>query len=172
MILKKYNKQNQTQRGFGLIEVLVASVIISTSLIALASVIQISYRVVGESFNRGKAEFLAEEGLEVVRILRDSSWFDNITTLATSTTHYPLFNSASSTWSLVQSDPGIIDNEYTRIILIENVYRRNSDDDIVSASSTDAKTIDPGTKMITSRVFWGESKELSLMTYMMDIFGN
>lgn len=168
--MKKGNKRN-LQKGFGIIEILVATTVITISLVSLMNVIRVSTSVSSESFRKIKAEFLAEEGIEVVKILRDDSWASNISTLTSGTTYYPVFNIASSTWSLSTSSPGVIDNIYDREIIFSDVYRRDSDDDIIDESSSDAKTLDIGTKKITSRVSWGDLKQLEFVTYIADIFG-
>ena len=166
MSYRKINKKSlqatsyklQARAGFGLIEVLIASAIISASLIALASVVQISFRISSETFKTTKAEFLAEEGLEVMLILRNDSWLSNISSLSTSTPYYPIFSTTTSSWEATSTNPGLIDGRYTRTITIEEVYRRDSDHDIVASTSPDTKTLDTGT--------------IQVVTYIADIFGN
>ena len=171
-LYKKLNKQKTLENGFGLIEVLIASAIISASLIALASVVQLSFRVSSESFKTIKAEFLAEEGLEVMLILRNDSWLSLISSLSTTTPYYLIFSTTTSSWQATSTNPGLTLGRYTRTIIIGEVYRRNSDDDIVASTSPDAKTLDTGTIKVTSRVSWEGAKSVEFVTYIADIFSN
>ena len=163
----------QASNGFGLIEILVASAIISASFISLIAVANSSFRLVSGNVYRVQAEFLAEEGVEVARILRDESWSDNLSGVVDGTTYYPIFNALTSTWSITETDPGPIDDIFSRVLLFGDVYRRDSDDDIVAFSSPDTKTLDAGTKHVTSRVSWNDgAKQVEFVTYITNMFQN
>lgn len=167
----KRTSYQSLQHGFGLIELLVATSVISVSLFALVAVIQASFQVTSVSGVKARAEFLAEEGVEVVKILRDNSWSSNIATLATSTPYYPVFATSTGVWSLATVSPALIDNTYTREVIIDDVYRRDSDSDIVASTSPDSKSLDAGTREVTSRVLWG-SDSLQFGAYITDLFSN
>lgn len=163
----------KTQTGFGLIEIIVATAVISISLFSLTNVVQISFRVAGDTFVKTKAEFLAEEGVEAVRFLRDTSWSSEIDGRDTVIPHYLSFSTTTSMWSLSTTTPELIDGVYTRLIIFDDVYRKDSDDDIIDVNSPESKTLDGGTKKVTSRVSWeGEDERIEFVTYMADIFGN
>ena len=164
---------HRISRGFGLLEILVSSAIISASLVALVAVIQLSFNATEEALLKTQAEFLAEEGLEAVRILRDESWSTRIAPLANGTLYYPVFASSTSTWSLSGSDPGFLHNRFTRTIHFAAVCRKNADDDIIACSSADPHYTDAGTKEVTSRLTWGNSeKEVVFRGYITDLFSN
>src|SRR3989338_11000440 len=88
------------QKGFGLIEILIASAILSASLITLTASSQIAFRLMKDSLERTQAGFLAEESIEAVRILRDTSWSNNIEFLLTETMYYLTFSTTTSEWSI------------------------------------------------------------------------
>lgn len=156
-------------RGFGLMEIVVAASIVSVSLFALIGASQASFKAVDDSLMRRRAEFLAEEGIEAVKILRDNGWAASIDPLTAGTTYYPSFNSSTNTWSLITANPGAVDGIFTRTIIFSDVYRKNSDQDIVDISAPDPKTLDPGTLLVTSLVSWG-GKQVEIKTYIADIF--
>lgn len=165
--------RSDLMRGFGLIEILVASAIISASFISLIAVANSSFRLVSGNVYRVQAEFLAEEGVEVVRILRDESWSGNLSGVLDGTIYYPIFNTSLSVWSITETDPGLIDGTFSRTLFFEDVYRRDSDDDIVALASPDTKTLDAGTKRVTSRVLWnGGDKQVEFVTYITNMFQN
>lgn len=170
-------KQRHTlhkNRGFGLLEILISVAILSASLIALTATSQISFRLMKNSLERAQASLLVEEGVEVVRILRDIGWSVHIASRTVGTTYYPTFSTTTGTWALAVTAPPSISNLFTRTIIFGDVYRRDSDSEIVAESSTDPKTLDPGTKHIISRVAWGSAmaKNIEIETYITNMFQN
>ncbi len=156
--------------GFGVIEILVAAAVIGTVIFSLFNVFVLADRLSEEAGDKIRANFLAEEALEVVRYLRDRSWEDNISNLNTGTSYYLAFSGATSRWSIGTSNPGLIDGLFTRTVTVENVSR-DSNDDIVLAGGTD----DPKTKKINVTVSWterGAPQSLMLSIYLTDIYLN
>lgn len=162
-------------KGFGLVEILIATAIIGVALTTLSGVVQSAFRVTDDDVLRVQAEFLAEEGLEVARLLRDLGWDANIAPIVKGAPQYPVFDSAVGVWTVEETDPGPLDGTFSRSLVFENVYRRDSDDDIVSFSDPSAKTLDTGTVGVASRVSWAGRTGSSFVeekTYLMEIFGN
>lgn len=176
MFFKNFLTSQKTHnRGFGLIEVIVATSIISASLYALAAASQIAFRAISQNMTRTQSEFLAEEGLEVLRAMRDVSWGAHIATTSETAIFYGEFNVALNEWALSTSSPGAIDGVFERELIIESVYRDSVSQDIVSTTSPGA-VFDAGTKLVTSRVRWAGIAEtehvLEIKTYLTDLFGN
>lgn len=158
------------KRGFGLLEIVIAAAIISGTMFSLSYVFLISNKLAVVSSDKVRANFLAEEGLEALRLLRDAGWASNIAGLNAGTNYYLSFNAITSAWSISASNPGYIDNLFTRTIAVENV-NRDANDDIASAGGTN----DPGTKKINVSVAWserGSSMTVTVSTYLTDIFDN
>lgn len=149
-------------KGFFLIEVIVAASIISVVLILLLGSIQDSVEVSQRSLERTQASYLLEEGAETVKAIRDNGWQTSILPIVTGTTYY--LSWGGSSWSLTQT-PINIDN-FTRTVLFSDVYR-DSNEDISSAG-----TLDPNTKQVTITVTWvvptGPKSE-TLIFYMSNI---
>lgn len=70
--MKKYTHISQTQKGFTLIETLVAVFIVSMSITALLSVVGQNIFTAGYLKNKAIATGLAVEGVELVRNIQDS----------------------------------------------------------------------------------------------------
>lgn len=161
------------KEGFSMVEIIVAGALLTAFVAAILAASHFELKAVDESARLGKAAYILEEGLEAVRIMRDRSWTSNIAVFSSGTTYYPLF---SINWKLQTTDPGAIDGVFTRTIILEEVYRRNSDDDIVDISSLDPKTVDPNTRKVTATVTWkaadGTSRSESISTYVANIFQN
>jgi Tfp pilus assembly protein PilV len=159
MIIK--NKKN---KGFMMVEVLIAVSIIVVSVLVAMSVTQKSIFVSRQSVHTTQASFLLEEGSEAVRTIRDNTW-DNISGLTTNTDYYLVFS--SNTWTLSSSFNTI--GIFTRTIRITDVSRSVSTGDIVSSDGVE----DLGTKLITITVSWNEggiTLNKTLSFYIMDIF--
>lgn len=137
-------------RGFGLLEIIIAVAIIAGSLFALAEVSTLAVRITQAALAEQQAVFLAEEGIENARLTRDTSWAKLLASSGTETI-----------------------NTFTRAVTLEDVYRRNSDDDIVPTSSSDPKTLDPNTKKVTVTVSWQTQKgtaNTTLSAYLTNLF--
>ena len=157
--------------GFGIVEVLVASAIISTAIFSLYYVFVLSHRLSAGAGEKISANFLAEEGLEVMRYLRDESWEDNLKNLSVSTNYYIDFDKINSEWSVGTANPGPIDGRFTRVITVANVSRDGLDNIVLTGG-----TNDPDTKKINVAISWsaapGTVSSITLSTYLSDIFNN
>ncbi|MDD5720883.1 MAG: hypothetical protein PHT16_00320 [Candidatus Pacebacteria bacterium] len=133
-------------RGFMVVEVLVAVSIITVSILAAMTVAQKSIYVSRQAFHMTQASFLLEEGAENARIARDNAW-SNVSTLSTS------------------EQVGI----FNRTVVASDVNRDNDTKNIVGSGGT----LDPGTKLITVTVSWpegGATLTKTLQFYITDIF--
>ncbi|KKQ06889.1 MAG: hypothetical protein US18_C0030G0003 [Parcubacteria group bacterium GW2011_GWB1_36_5] len=138
----KFSFQN---KGFMVVEILVAVSIITISILVSMAVAQKSVYVSRQAFHTTQAAFLLEEGAEDARIARDNAW-SNVATLNSS------------------EQIGI----FTRTVIASSVNRDNTTKDISSTG-----TNDPGTKLITITVSWlegGVTISKALQFYIMDIF--
>jgi len=75
-----------------------------------------------------------------------------------------------SNWEATTTS-ALIDNVFDRTITIVDVYRRDSDDDIIASTSPDSKTLDPNTVQVTASVSWDED-EVNATTYFTNIFND
>ncbi len=159
--------------GFGLVEMIVGVSIVTLALLGIISTFSFYIQTGQQNVRKIKGMFLMEEGIEVVRSFRDGGWDANIATL-TRDTPYHLFFTGSS-WQATTT-PQTISGLFMRTVTLSDVYRRDSDDDIVASTSPDSKTIDPDTVEVRVRVtgFAGERRELVITgsTYLADIFNN
>jgi len=129
-----------------MVEVLVATSIITVSILATMTVAQKSIYVSRQALHATQAAFLLEEGAENTRIARDNAW-SNVTALNSS------------------EQVGI----FTRTVVASNVNRDDTSKDIVTSEGT----IDDGTKLITVTVSWPEggiAVTKTLRFYISNIF--
>lgn len=157
-------KSFRAASGFGIIEILVAVAVIS---IALFSIQQVSFLYLKQNIENKKflkASYLAEEALEAARSVRDQGWTANIAPLTSGAQYYPVIS--SNKWTLSATNPGTIENIYTRQVKIENASR-DTNDNIVTSGGTN----DPNTKKATATVLWN-GKSITLTTYITNIYNN
>lgn len=164
-MFKPSNKRKK--HGFGLAEIIVAAAIISGSLYALLLVSQNFLNLSRQTTHHVKAEYLLEEGLEAIRVIRDRGWTDEIVPLETVTTYYLDFDGI--TWQ-ASTTASSIDNFYTRTFTVEDVYR-DANDDIASSG-----TLDSDTRKFNLSVFWtnqrGTTTAKRVSTYYTNFFND
>jgi type II secretory pathway pseudopilin PulG len=159
---------HEINKGFGLVEVVIGVAIISIAVLAIMGVFQKALILTSSTTRSTQAAFLAEEGIEAVKILRDTSWDDNIDILSEGTDYYLSFSTTTG-WS-AGTEVVVIDGIFYRSFQIEDVYRNAITDDIEGAG-----TEDPDTKKITVSVSWYERNSTTtrlISTYITNIFGN
>ena len=145
-------------------EIMVVLGIISIALFAINYLVTLSLQANGLGLLYTKGIFFAQEGLEVMRILKNQDWQSNITPLGEGTLYYPVLT--GGTWSLETVSPGSLDSIFTRFITIEDVFR-DADQNIAPSG-----TLDPDAKKITVTVRWQHStgqKEINIPAYMTNI---
>jgi prepilin-type N-terminal cleavage/methylation domain-containing protein len=158
------------RKGFSLIEIAVAIGVLGISVVSIAQFSHAFLRAARLVSNRTQAAFLAQEGMEAVRYLRDSSWSDNIDAMTTGTPHYLHFNSSTLDYALTATEPPLIEGRFERTITAHDAFR-DANDDIVSAGGT----ADTSTKKFTVALSWrerGVTTTESIVWYLADLFGN
>jgi len=154
-------------QGVTLVEVLIAASIITAFLTALLGTHSFYLKTAFSNRHVIKAAQLAEEGIEVVRFERDSSWTLNIETLDLDTEYRISFESGD--WVLSET-PVFIDNLFDRTVTLSSVSRDGSNDIVTSGG-----TLDPDTLLVTSSVSWvsnGATTTREVYTYITNLFDN
>ena len=152
--------------GFGLLEMVISVAVVITALVGFLETERVSLRLFRTEKDNLEATFLAQEGLEAARILRDQSWTNNVATLTSGSVYYSFFQ--NNAWSLSVSSPGLIDEKYTRTLVFNNVFRNLQDK--ISPSGT----ADPNTKQVISSISWNiptGSKQQQLTSYLTNFQG-
>jgi prepilin-type N-terminal cleavage/methylation domain-containing protein len=122
--------------GFSLIEVIIASAIVSSLVLAISFVSTKGITLSNRALKEVQTTNLLSEGAEAVRLIRDNSW-TNISSLQVGTNYYLNFDTNTNLWSLTQT-PNTIDY-FTRTITVSNVYR-DVNNDIASTGTLDSNS--------------------------------
>lgn len=153
-------------RGISVVEVLFGISLFAVISIFVTNALTQYFITTGVLQEKTKALYLATEGQEIMRYVRDDSWV-NVTDMTVDTVYY--FDVSTTTLATTTS-PEVIDGTYTRSVILHNAYR-NSDDDLV-ASTTGGASIDAGSRLVVTKVNWGIDDEIvqeSLLTNLFDI---
>lgn len=148
--------------GFALIEVLIAVLIMSGSMLTVVSVANKSATYAKTSLHDYQATLSLEEGAEAVKAIRAANW-TNISGLTNGVNYGLTWNSTN--WTTVTT---VVQNSlgFTRSITPYAVYR-DANNDIA-----DSGTLDAGTKRIIITVSWSDSgkpKSKSIQFYISNI---
>lgn len=157
------------ERGFNLVEIVVATGIISLSLVSVIAIAGRSIALSHRALNTYGAAVALSEAAEAVRSVRDNDWAD-IAALTPGATYFPLYDLSTNTWSLsTDPDDGAV-GIYTRMVAMSDVSRSVTDD--IDVAGTD----DPGTKRFVATIFWregtGATVTKTMTFYLSDIFSS
>jgi len=153
--------------GIGIVEIVVVIGIIGIALVGMIQTVVLVSRPFAADARQTQASYLAQEGIEAVRLVRDANWTNNIASLANNTTYYPTLT--ANVWTLSTSDPGTIDGTYTRTVTLQAVYR-DANGNISSSGTLDEKT-----RKVVSTVSWdehGQNQSQQLETYITNFQGS
>lgn len=156
-----------SRRGFVLVEAVVTAAIIAVVLSSVVGALLLTLRASLGQTAKTQSLFLAEEGLEAVRIMRDDSWSTQIASHTSGVKFYLTFD--GTTWRAT-SENVFIDDTFERSVVFGDVYR-DSNQSIVSSGGT----LDNDTKKVTVSVSWsdmGATTTRSLSSYLTNVFND
>ena len=133
---------NWRTQGISLVEVIVGISILAAIAVTVGISVTTYVDARGNLLTDAKATYLAEEGYEILRAIRDEDWGD-ISSETTGTTRYL---SVTPTTLSITGTAEVIDSQYTRSFEIQSLYRNGSDD--VVASGAPGATLDPDSRIV------------------------
>lgn len=139
-------KPMKKEKGFGVVELLAAIVIITVALVSIMEIYSFFMKAGSQNEKRLQAVALAQESIEAVRNIRDHNW-NNIGDLSFDSAYYPGQSASPANWILVSGQQNI--NGFTRQIVFKRVYR-DANDNIVEFGGVE----DSGTRKIVATVSW------------------
>lgn len=160
--------QYSTIRGFGLVEVVIGSAVLSVALLGVSGFFQTVLRASRVTESAVQGDYLLEEGMETVKIFRDMNYTSNIKNMSTTTTYY--FSWSGTGWATTTTKT-IVDSKYERKLTFEDVKRDSLTKDISTTG-----VYDPDVKLVTVSVAWWApvvgTTTRSIQTYIVNIFSN
>ncbi len=155
------------RRGMGLIEVIIGTTIITLVLSFSVAAVSHFFTIGKKTVDRVAATYLAQEGIEAVRFMRDVSW-SSIATVPIDTPQY--LDIAPAAISITAA-PEVIDG-FERTVFVHDVYRANAGEDIVPSASPVGKAVDPNTKLVEVVVYApATGVTVTLGAYLTNLWG-
>ena len=159
--------QKNINKGITVVEVVIASAIILFVTSAVFSSYTLTSKLAFQNTSLLQASLLAEEGVEAVRVIRDSGWNANIAPLSLGIPYRFFWN--GSTW-VSTTTLFLIDGAFDRTFTLSSV-NRDGNFNIVSSGGT----MDLGTKKVTVSVSWKtgySTTTKSIESYVYNTFNN
>jgi type II secretory pathway pseudopilin PulG len=153
----------QHNRGFSVVEILIATSIISLSVISIATVYGNLVSLSVRNTAKVQATFLLDEGVEAIKTMRGEKW-SNIASSTPGTSYY--FTWSTNKWRATTT-PALIDGVFYRTFMVSPVYRDASTFNILTNTSG---TLDPGTKKVDITVSWLENNATTTRTVSTYVF--
>ena len=158
---KKFDRQ-----GFSLVEMVIMISVATFSILIIWKIYTAFIKVSVSNPSLFQASFLAEEGIEAVKFMRDDSWTSNIAPLSSGATYILAFDNVA--WEATTTLT-LIDNQFDRRVVFEDVNRDGAGDIAISGSP------DLNTKKVTITVSWRKDTGTTtreITTYVSNIFDN
>lgn len=163
--MKKYSKY---KKGMSLVEILVAVFIFMVILGVLITINNFYLSNSSKNIKLIKATYLTEEGMEAVRVIRDTSW-NQISSSTMGVPYYINFDISSSTWKATTTANSI--DSYIRWFTLHDVRRDNNTKKIVESGGT----VDPYSKKVNVYISWqdkGSTTTKSMSSYISNIISD
>ncbi|NLE07010.1 MAG: hypothetical protein GX627_00090 [Parcubacteria group bacterium] len=164
---KKFLPQEKKRnRGFSLVEALIAIFIIAFCILAIWRIYVFFVKTSLSNAKFFQGAFLADEGVEAVKFMRDGGWSSNIAPLTLETPYSLIFDGTK--W---EATPAIsyIDGVFDRRAIFSAVYR-DADGNIA-----DSGALDEGTRKVKIIVSWSKDSSTTtreITTYVSNLFKN
>ena len=157
---------NRKDHGFGLIEIVIVTAVVTTALFAFSQAGVLAMRLLRAEKENLEAMLLAQETMEAIRSFRDESWSVNIAPLSNGIRYYPVI--VNGKWSLTPNPPPLTNGKYLRYVVFDQVSRDSQDRISISGSP------DNETRKATARTEWiknagtdaAATSRVELVTYL------
>lgn len=148
--------KNSFIKGISIVEIIVASAIIATSVVGIVGAIQIYLKIVHQNTRETQAVLLLDETAEALQSIRDTD-YDLYIANTSLNSMYTIFWDGSK----YQLSTSTINLPYnmTRAITFQNVSRDGSDQIVANGG-----TVDPNTKKAIITISWPYTNETKTIT--------
>lgn len=153
------------EKGISIVEVVIASAIISVSMISITNVYGNFLTLSLANTEKVQAVFLLDEGVEALKTMRNYSW-SSVASSTVSTDYYLTWQ--NSRWQSTTT-PVIVDNKFIRKFRVENVYRDATTLNIVNSGGV----LNNDSKIVNLDVSWdykGATSSKQISFYIFNLY--
>ena len=144
-------RNDSSQKGFSIIEILIATMIISVVTLMVVLSIQIYTGMSRKTASNIQTAILFEEAGEVLQLFRDKGWNSNIATLNLNTDYYIYWDGTNYSATSTQV---ITAGNYERTFSLSEIERDGNDTIATSG------TVDTNSLLVSIKVEWINKGEL------------
>ena len=141
------------QKGISIVEVVIASAIISLAMISITNVYGNFLTLSLANTEKVQAVFLLDEGVEAIKIMRNYSWA-SVASSTESTNYYLTWE--NSRW-ISTTTPNTIDGKFIRTFTVADVYRDPITLNIVNSGGV----LNNDSKIINLDISWNHKGSIS-----------
>ncbi len=154
----------KNNRGFLIIEVLLAIVILSMIFLTLFTVLSFTTNRTEKSKYDSQAASVLQQGVELTRTTLLANW-----TATKEGTYYPRYDANSDQWELAIGSEAVLQGRFTRVIKIKSVCRNSGDGIQVNCPLA---PVDSHSKIIDITISWNESGTTKTVESTLLVFNN
>lgn len=155
---------NKDNKGITIVEILIAVAIMASFIGVLSLAFMLYLQVATAGPKHTAAVFIADEGIEAVRTIRNRGWESEIKTLMNEETYYLYLSEGG--WVATTTEQ-TIDDTFVRKLTFSEV-KRDGEGVIAETGS-----VDEGTRKVDVSVSWDgliDTSEIEMSAYIADIF--
>jgi len=154
-------KSEKNKKGFSLLGAITGVTIAAIILLAFTTLITNAISFNSANGQRLQATLYLQELIEVAKDLEQSpeisgDWNQHITYCINKVCQPIIVSNATESWWELTDGEETLDDTYTRSLTIENVYRKNANNEITSFPCTDPCAIDLNTKKVIAQIDWND----------------
>lgn len=153
-------RAKRDQQGVTAVEIMLGVSLAALVLVFTTHTIMRFVNVGRDVADRTQALYLAEDGLELARYVRDDDW----TAFSGLTSGNTYYLSVDSTDVTIGGTPEVIDSRFTRSVTVTDVERDTNDDLVTSGGTSDSDS-----RFVTVTVSWGSGESITLRTLLGNI---
>lgn len=156
------HSKRKNDKGFLIIEVLLAIVILSMIFLTLFTVLSFTTNRTEKSKYDSQAASIMQQGVELTRTTLIANW------KATNPgTYYPVYDANSEQWGLNHGTEATLQGRFTREIKIDNVCRESINGTQVTCP---AGNLDSQSKVISVKISWVEGAKIKEVNTSLLVF--
>ena len=143
-------------KGITIVEIIIASAILSISIIGIVGAIQIYLKIVHQNAREAQAVLVLDETAEAIQYMRDISFDTHIGSKQPNTQYTIFWNGTGYEFS---TSTILLSYEMTSKIMFENVQRDTNDQIVLSGGVTDENT-----KKAIITISWPYQNDIKILT--------
>lgn len=132
----------RNSKGVTLVEVVIGTALLGSVLVAVALTLTVFMQSAQTAKDKLEALYLAEAGIVLAQHLRSEDWA-NINDQTVDTDLYLSVSTSSVAFSVT---PEVLQNEYTRTLILRELYRNDSGD--IVSSTTVGANVDSDSRLL------------------------